>query len=40
MRAGFANLAVQAASGQKINFGEALTSAAIGGNYRRSDSRK
>jgi hypothetical protein len=31
MRAGFANLAVQAASGQKINFGEALTSAAIGG---------
>jgi hypothetical protein len=31
MRAGLANLAVQAASGQKINFGEALTSAAIGG---------
>jgi hypothetical protein len=28
LRAGIANLAVQAASGQKINFGEALTSAA------------
>jgi hypothetical protein len=31
LRAGIANLAVQAASGQKINFGEALTSAALGG---------
>jgi hypothetical protein len=31
MRAGLANLAVQAASGQKINFGEALTSGALGG---------
>jgi hypothetical protein len=30
-RAGIANLAVQAASGQKINFGEALTASAIGG---------
>ena len=30
-RAGVANLAVQAASGQKINFGEALTASAIGG---------
>jgi hypothetical protein len=31
LRGGLANLAVQAASGQKINFGEALTSAALGG---------
>jgi hypothetical protein len=31
MRAGLANLAVQAASGQKINFGEALTAGALGG---------
>jgi hypothetical protein len=30
-RAGVANLAVQAASGQKINFGEALTASALGG---------
>jgi hypothetical protein len=30
-RAGISNLAVQAASGQKINFGEALTASAIGG---------
>jgi hypothetical protein len=30
-RAGISNLAVQAASGQKINFGEVLTSAALGG---------
>jgi hypothetical protein len=31
LRGGLANLAVQAVSGQKINFGEALTSAALGG---------
>jgi hypothetical protein len=31
LRAGIANLAVQAASGQKINFGEALTAGALGG---------
>jgi hypothetical protein len=31
LRGGLANLAVQAVSGQKINFGEVLTSAALGG---------